>query len=67
MENTSHIIDAAGGRQAVIDALGIKLRVLQHHIQHGQLPAVWFWVLEDMANQPLPRNLFSFKQPRRGG
>lgn len=69
MEQTqiTQIIDAAGGRDAVIAALGIGQRVLQHHIQRGQLPAVWFWALEDMANRQLPRELFSFKAPRRGG
>jgi len=62
MENVTQIIEAAGGRQAVIAAFNIKLRVLLHHVQAGQLPAVWFAVLEDMANQQLPRELFSFKK-----
>jgi len=65
--NIPQIIEAAGGRDAVLAALDIKLRVLLHHIQHGQLPAIWFWVLEDMAGEPLPRHLFSFKRPRRSG
>ena len=67
MNHVNQIIDAAGGRKAVIDALGIQLRVLLHHIQKNQLPAIWFWVLDDMADATLPRDLFSFKPPRRSG
>jgi hypothetical protein len=67
MEHVNQIIDAAGGRKAVINALGIQLRVLLHHIQKNQFPAIWFWILEEMADEPLPRELFSFKPPRRSG
>ena len=42
--------------------LGVKDRVIQHHVHAGVLPAAWFDFCEKATRRKLDRRLFSFKQ-----
>ena len=61
MNTAQDIIDAAT-REAVMERFGVKMRVIQHHLSNGRLPAEWYAGLCDMTGQvSLPLTLFNFK------
>jgi hypothetical protein len=60
MKTAQDIIDTIG-RERVMDLFGVKVRVIQHHLARGTLPADWYAGLCDLAGQDLPRHLFTFK------
>ena len=60
--NTAHDIIDAVGREAVMERFNVKMRVIQHHLANGRLPAEWYAGLCDMTGQvSLPLSLFNFK------
>ena len=60
--NTAHDIIERAGREAVMERFGVKMRVIQHHLANGRLPAEWYAGLCDMTGQvSLPLTLFNFK------
>ena len=61
MKTAHDIIDRAG-REAVMDRFSVKMRVIQHHLSNGKLPAEWYAGLCDLTDQDrLPLHLFNFK------
>jgi len=60
MKTASDIIEAAG-RDRIKAEFGVKDRVLQIYASTGILPASWFYALERLTGEELPRDVFSFK------
>ena len=59
---TAHDIIERAGREAVMERFNVKMRVIQHHLANGRLPAEWYAGLCDMTGQvSLPLSLFNFK------
>ena len=59
---TAHDIIERAGREAVMERFNVKMRVIQHHLANGRLPAEWYAGLCDMTGQvSLPLTLFNFK------
>ena len=62
METVSDIIKFIG-RNRVEAAFGVSKRRVDQWLQFNVIPSLYFHGLERMAGQPLPRGLFSFKEP----
>lgn len=59
---TAHDIIERAGREAVMDRFNVKVRVIQHHLANGRLPADWYAGLCELTGQDkLPLHIFSFK------
>lgn len=63
METAAQIINYIGAAR-VQGAFGVSKRRVDEWCQHNVIPALYFHGLERMAGQPLPRTLFSFKEPQ---
>ena len=59
---TAQDIVTAIGVSRIRAGLGVKDRVIQHHVQAGVLPAAWFDFCEKATRRKLDRRLFSFKR-----
>jgi hypothetical protein len=62
MQTVADIINFVG-RSRVEAAFGVSKRRVDQWIQFNAIPSLYFHGLERMAGQPLPRPLFTFKEP----
>lgn len=60
MKAVAEIINSIG-RNRIEAAFGLSRRRVDEWVQFNMIPSLYFHGLERMAGQPLPRNLFSFK------
>lgn len=61
--NTVAEILAFIGRHRVMAAWGLSKRRIDEWLQFNCIPSLYYDGLERMAGRPLPRSLFSFKEP----
>jgi hypothetical protein len=62
MDTASEIITFIG-RARVEAAFGVSKRSVDQWMQFNVIPSLYYHGLERMAGRPLPRGLFSFKDP----